>query len=275
MAYASRLTGGSAVSLKDYDPDYTGGLAKQDGERLLEPLVRRLSALQEKLYAAGSHAVLIVLQGTDTSGKDGTISHVLARVNPQGCRVTSFKAPTHEELAHDFLWRIHGAAPAKGMIGVFNRSHYEDVLIVRVHRLQPEAVWARNYAHINAFERLLADNGTIILKFFLHIDKQEQAERFKDRENEPDKRWKLQAGDYEDRERWGDFQRAYEDLLERCSTPYAPWHVVPANHKWFRNLAVAASLVDALEPYAAGWDRALLERGERNYAELRARRSGR
>jgi PPK2 family polyphosphate:nucleotide phosphotransferase len=209
----------------------------------------------------------------DTSGKDGAISHVMKSVNPQGCRVTSYGKPTADELGHDFLWRVHAAAPRRGMIGIFNRSHYEDVLVVRVHSLQPEVAWRRNYDHINAFERLLTDNGTIILKFFLHISREEQAERLRAREEEPDKRWKLSAGDYVERELWDAYEAAYEDALGKCSTAWAPWYVVPADRKWHRNLAVAEAIVTALEPYRDDWQRALRERGRRNYEELLAVRA--
>ena len=245
LQYSWRLNDHERVSLKDYDPDRNGRLRKEESEPLFDRLNQRIGELQELLYAAGSHAVLVVLQGMDTSGKDGTISHVMASVNPQGCRVASFKAPSSEELAHDFLWRIHPHAPGKGMIAIFNRSHYEDVLVVRVHSLVPEEVWRARYDQINAFERLLAESGTIVLKFFLHISREEQAQRFRDRENERDKRWKLSPADFKEREFWDDYQRAFEDVLERCSTKCAPWHIVPANHKWFRGKTVCTALSHA------------------------------
>jgi PPK2 family polyphosphate:nucleotide phosphotransferase len=272
LDYAWKLDDGKKVSLEDYDPEFHKGLHRDDAEPLFEGLNAKLASLQELLYAAGTHAVLIVLQGMDTAGKDGTISHVMQNVNPQGCRVTSFKSPTEEDRAHDFLWRIHPHAPGKGLIAIFNRSHYEDVLIVRVHDLVPEKVWKARYDHINAFEQLLVESNTIVLKFFLHVSKGEQAQRFKDREEEKDKRWKLNAGDYEERRFWDDYQRAYEAVLERCSTKDAPWHVVAGNHKWFRNLAVAEAIVAALEPHEDEWRKTLLERGERSYKELQAAR---
>jgi PPK2 family polyphosphate:nucleotide phosphotransferase len=268
MRYVTRVAPRSAVSLKDFDPSHTGGVTRSEADALRAKLTQRLGEQQEMLYAAGTHAVLIVLQGTDTSGKDGTIRQVMSAVNPQGCHVTSFQSPTRVELEHDFLWRIHAAAPAKRMIGIFNRSHYEDVLIVRVHGLQPESAWRRYYDHINSFERLLVDSGTIVLKFFLHISKQEQGERLADRERERDKRWKISVGDYRDRERWADYQAAYEAVLSRCSTEHAPWHIVPADRKWFRNLAVAEAVVSALAPYETQWQQDLLARGERAYQEL-------
>jgi len=208
----------------------------------------------------------------DTSGKDGTIKHVMDTVNPQGCRVTSFKAPTDEERAHDFLWRVHAHAPAKGMLAIFNRSHYEDVLVARVHQLVPEGTWQARFDQINAFERLLTESGTIVVKCFLHISKAEQASRFKDREDEAGKRWKLDPQDYVERRRWADYQRAYEDVLERCSTSYAPWYVIPADHKWFRNLAVAEALVQTLSPYADEWRHALRERGRIAYEKVQGAR---
>jgi PPK2 family polyphosphate:nucleotide phosphotransferase len=199
------------------------------------------------LYGAAQQGVLIVLQGMDTSGKDGTITHVMAPINPQGCIVTSFKQPTPADLAHDFLWRVHPHAPARGMLAIFNRSHYEDVLVVRVHNLVPKAVWRERYDAINRFEHLLATNGTIILKFFLHISKNEQEERLLAREEDKTKAWKLSATDWAERERWDDYQEAYEDALSKCSTAHAPWYIVPANRKWYRDWAVTHILLDAFE----------------------------
>ncbi len=272
LDYSWKLDDGAHISLRDYDPGFHKRLERDAAEPIFARLNARLGDLQELLYAAGTHAVLIVLQGMDTAGKDGTISHVMQNFNPQGCSVASFKAPSEEERAHDFLWRVHKQAPARGHVTIFNRSHYEEVLIVRVHELAPENVWKAHYDHVNDFERLLADSDTIVLKFFLHISKEEQAQRFHDREEEKDKRWKLNAGDYEERRYWDDYQRAYEALLERCSTKHAPWHVVPANHKWFRNLAVAEAIVEALEPHEDDWRQTLLARGERNYKALQEAR---
>jgi PPK2 family polyphosphate:nucleotide phosphotransferase len=203
--------------------------------------------LQEALWAEHKHKVLIVLQGMDTSGKDGTIRHVFEGVNPLGVRVASFKAPTPEELDHDFLWRVHPRVPGRGEMVVFNRSHYEDVLAVRVKRLAPPGVWRARYDQINDFERLLADTGTVILKFFLHIDKDEQKERLQARLDDPAKRWKFRRGDLDDRRLWPDYMAAYEEALSRTSQKHAPWYVVPANKKWYRNLVVATVLVEALE----------------------------
>jgi len=266
--YVWKLTSGRRVSLDDLDPRHDGGVRRAEAPALQQALEQELSQLQELCYAAQHHAVLIVLQGMDTSGKDGSIKHVMDAINPQGCRVTAFKVPTALEQAHDFLWRAHAAAPELGTFGIFNRSHYEDVLIVRVHGLVPEAVWRRRYGQINHFERLLADSRTIILKFFLHISKEEQGQRLKDRERDPLKRWKLNAGDYKERDRWNEYMRVYEDALAKCSRPHAPWYVVPADRKWFRDLAVAHTLVSVLRPYRRDWERTMRARGERNYEEL-------
>lgn len=206
-----------------------------------------LIELQVRLYAEGKQKLLVVLQAMDAGGKDGTIRHTFKGVNPQGVRVTSFKKPSDEELAHDFLWRIHRAVPAKGMIGVFNRSHYEDVLVVRVHDIVPESVWRPRYETINHFEESLTGSGTTILKFFLHISKKEQKERFQDRLDEPDKHWKFDHGDLEKREFWDDYQTAFEDMLNNCTTQHAPWYVIPADQKWYRNLAIMRVMVDTLK----------------------------
>ena len=260
---------GQPISLDDIPPREDGGFTKKSSKPRLADLSARLHDLQEACYAAHTHSVLILLQGTDTSGKGGTIEHVMGGMNPAGVRVAGFKRPTEEELAHDFLWRIHAHAPARGMISLFDRSHYEDVLIVRVHDLVPAEMWQKRYEHINAFERLLVDSGTIVLKFFLHISKEEQAERLKAREEEEDKRWKLNPGDYKEREKWDDYRRAYEEMLARCATESAPWYVVPADRKWFRNLAVAEALVEALGQHEDEWRGALLERGRKNYDALK------
>ena len=201
------------------------------------------------MYAENKHALLVVLQAMDGGGKDGTIRHVMEAWNPQSCNVVGFKVPTAEELAHDYLWRIHKMTPRKGQITVFNRSHYEDVLVVRVHNLVPREVWSKRYNEINNFERELANSGTTIVKFFLHIDKEEQLRRFGDRLHEPDKQWKISEADYTEREYWDDYQQAYEEALSKCSFNYAPWYVIPANHKWFRNLAISQILVETME----GW----------------------
>jgi PPK2 family polyphosphate:nucleotide phosphotransferase len=239
---------GKPVRLADYDPGYTAGYtSKAETKAELKRNGKRLQKLQEVLWAEGKYSLLIVLQALDAGGKDGTIRHVMHGVNPQGCQVTSFKVPTEEELDHDYLWRVHKATPRRGYIGIFNRSHYEDVLVVRVHNLVPEAVWQQRYDQINQFEKLLADSGTIILKFFLYISKEEQKERFEARLRDPRKNWKFSTGDVKERGYWDDYMRAYEDALSRCSTRWAPWHVIPADHKWYRNLAVSQAIVEALE----------------------------
>ncbi|MDQ3408027.1 MAG: polyphosphate kinase 2 family protein, partial [Chloroflexota bacterium] len=198
-------------------------------------------------WAGKGGALLIVLQGIDTAGKDGTLRHVMTAFNPQGCSVIGFGVPTEEELAHDYLWRIHRHTPGRGTIAIFNRSHYEDVLVVRVHDLVPAEVWRRRYDQINAFEAQLAASGTTILKFFLWISPEEQRERLQARIDTPDKRWKFERGDIDERKHWDDYRRAYEAALSRCSTDPAPWYVIPSDRKWFRNLAVAEILVDTME----------------------------
>jgi PPK2 family polyphosphate:nucleotide phosphotransferase len=239
---------GAQVNLADHDPGYTGDFAsKSEAKAKRKRNTERLQELQEVMWAEGKHALLIVLQAMDAGGKDGTIKHVMSGVNPQGCRVTSFKVPSKEELAHDYLWRIHKATPRRGYIGIFNRSHYEDVLVVRVHNLVLEDVWRQRYEQINHFEKLLADTGTTILKFFLYISKDEQKERFEARLGDPRKNWKFSMGDVEERGRWDDYVSAFEDALSRCSTPWAPWYVVPSNRKWYRNLVVSEVIIDTLE----------------------------
>lgn len=261
MSYAHRLDGERQIKLKDVDPREDGGLKRKEGEEKTARLIEELIELQELLYAVQQQSVLIVLQGRDTSGKDGTIRHVVGPLNSQSCTVTSFKVPTEEERAHDFLWRVHAQTPRAGQIKIFNRSHYEDVLVVRVHQLVPEAVWHSRYEHINAFERLLADSATIILKFYLHISKEEQEERLLEREKDPVKSWKLSVGDWQERRYWNNYTAAYEDALNRCNTKQAPWFIVPADKKWFRNLAVAEALRDALMPFREPWLEKLEEVG--------------
>ena len=269
-----RVEPGSKIDLHDYDPRHDDDLSKEQGQEAFDALATELGELQEFLYAAGSHSVLLVLQGMDTSGKDGAIRNVLRDVNPAGCQVTPFKVPTAEELAHDFLWRVHRNTPGKGQLGVFNRSHYEDVLVARVHKLAPEKVLEQRFDQINAFEHLLVQNNTILLKFFLHISKKEQEERLLAREQDVTKSWKLSPGDWHERELWDDYQRAYEDALARCSTPDAPWQIVPANRKWFRNLAIAGAVVEALRPYKSQWKAELEKRAKVADAELKAMRAG-
>ena len=239
---------GEKVRLSKHKTDDTAGIRDKDRARdRLKENVRRLAELQRLLYAENKHALLIVLQALDTGGKDGTIRHVMSGVNPQGCRITSFRTPSAEELDHDYLWRIHRAVPPRGEIGIFNRSHYEDVLIVRVHNLVPRSVWSPRYEQINLFEKLLADNHVTLLKFYLHISKKEQKARLLARIENPAKNWKVNPDDFEERKYWAKYMRAYEDALTRCSTDYAPWFIIPSDKKWFRNLAVSEIIVETLE----------------------------
>jgi len=238
---------GDPVELSKRDPGQTFGWEKSAVAKHLEQNVARLAELQFRLFAESRQAVLIVLQGMDASGKDGTVRHVMSGLNPASCRVQSFKVPTALEARHDYLWRIHQVVPARGEIGIFNRSHYEEVLVVRVQELVPKEIWKRRYDQINDFEQMLTENGVTILKFFLHIDKAEQRDRLQARLDDPAKNWKFERGDLAVRRQWDAYQRAYEDVLSRCSTRWAPWFVVPANKKWFRNLAVSEILRGALE----------------------------
>ncbi|MCK0195836.1 polyphosphate kinase 2 family protein [Ancylobacter sp. 6x-1] len=238
---------GSKVKLKKIDPGWHGAFTSDDEAK--EELARngkRLADLQQLLYADRRHALLIVLQGIDAAGKDGICWRVMGAMNPQGTYVKSFKVPTEEERSHDFLWRVHAFTPGLGQVAVFNRSHYEDVLVARVHNLVPKKVWSARYEQINAFEETLAAAGVTILKFFLYISPEEQLERFRDRLDDPTRQWKISESDYTERERWGDYMDAYEAMLEKCSTDIAPWYVIPSNHKWFRNLAVSEIIEQAL-----------------------------
>jgi len=243
---ALRVKPDTRVRLAQRDLGETLGWDKAAAEPATARQLDRLTELQDRFWAEAKRAVLVVLQGIDAAGKDGTIKKVMTAFNPQGSPVTSFKVPSAEELAHDYLWRVHRAMPRKGEIGIFNRSHYEDVLVVRVHQLVPRSVWSKRYDQINAFERHLTENGTIILKFFLAIDRDEQRERFQARYDDPTKRWKFSMGDLEERKLWDDYQAAFDDALSRTSTDDAPWYVIPANRKWFRNLAVASILADTI-----------------------------
>lgn len=238
---------GKRFKLAELDPGHTGDLDKKRARTMTAQRLEALNELQERLYASGDRALLIVLQAMDTGGKDGTIKHVFSAFNPQGVAVTSFKVPSEEELAHDFLWRIHKATPRRGMVGVFNRSHYEDVLVVRVRNLVPKQVWSQRFAQVNAFEEQLVTSGVAIVKLFLHISADEQAERLRERLQHREKNWKFNPADLDDRALWGDYQVAYEDALSRCNTESSPWHVVPANHKWYRNLVVSNILFATLE----------------------------
>jgi PPK2 family polyphosphate:nucleotide phosphotransferase len=239
---------GKKVRLRDYDPGYTEGFTDQTqvAEQLQKDL-ERMSELQDILYAGGQKALLIIIQAIDTGGKDGTIKHVFRGLNPAGVQVTSFKSPTPEELGHDFLWRIHQHTPRKGMIAVFNRSHYEDVLVVRVHSLVEKRIWKERYAHINDFEELLHEHNTTVLKFFLYISKQEQKERLESRLREPNKHWKFNPDDLKERALWDEYIEAYENMLTKCNTDHAPWHIIPANKKWYRNYIVSRTIVQAME----------------------------
>lgn len=242
------VSGGKKVRLKDIDTGAKGDYkSKEETLPRLQVLQDRIAELQERLYAESERSLLIVLQATDTGGKDGTVKSLLNGVNAAGIAVSSFKAPSDVELAHDFLWRIHAATPRRGVIGVWNRSHYEDVLITRVHKIIDKKTCETRYSDINAFEKLLADNGTTILKFFLHISKDEQKERLQARLDDPKKHWKFSPNDLKERACWDDYQSAYEDAINACSTKIAPWHIVPADHKWARNIAVGEAVVAALE----------------------------
>jgi PPK2 family polyphosphate:nucleotide phosphotransferase len=244
---ALRVKPGSRVRLVKRDPGATFGHDKTSAVAATEAQMVRLRNLQDRLWAESKHSVLVVLQGIDASGKDGTIAHVMSAFNVQGCRVVGFGVPSVVEAAHDYLWRAHLAVPGNGEIAIFNRSYYESVLVERVHDLAPEDVWKRRYDQINAFEELLTREGTTILKFFLAIDRDEQIVRLKARYDDPTKRWKFKVGDLDERKLWDQYMAAFEDALDRCSTDLAPWYVIPANHKWFRNLAVGDIVADVLE----------------------------
>ena len=241
------VTPGKAAKLAERDPrDDLGLEGKDESKELLEELVDELSLLQNRLWAEGERSILLVLQGLDASGKDGTIRSVFTGVNPQGCHVVSFKAPSSNERAHDFLWRIHDKCPGRGRIGIFNRSHYEDVVTVRVRELAPKSVWSKRPRHINEFERMLTDEGTTLIKVYLHLSKEEQRERLQERVDNPEKRWKFRAGDLDDRALWDDYMEAFEETLTETSTKWAPWYVVPTDRNWVRNVAVASLLVETL-----------------------------
>jgi PPK2 family polyphosphate:nucleotide phosphotransferase len=244
---ALRVEPGSKPSLRRFDCADTLGWQKDDAKAELERVKARLDLLQYRLAAEGRRSVLLVLQAMDAAGKDGTIRSITSGMNPAGVDVTSFKAPGGPELGHDYLWRVHAAAPGHGRLGVFNRSHYEDVLVVRVKGIVPPRVWSRRYDHINAFEQMLVDEGTTIVKCFLHVSKDEQRRRLQERIDDPEKQWKFRAGDLDDRALWPTFQSAYQEAIRRTSTEHAPWHIVPADRNWVRNLAVAKLLLHALE----------------------------
>ena len=272
MSLLKPLDGGKKIQLAKIDPSDTGKMDHDEGKKQEADLLAELNELQTLLYAAQETPLLIVLQGMDTAGKDGAIRSLAGAMNPQSCRVATFKVPTPSEAAHDFLWRVHAETPGKGSVTIFNRSHYEDVLVVRVHNLVPKAEWEKRYDHINNFERLLTDTGTIVRKFFLHISKGEQEQRLLAREQDPTKSWKLSPQDWKERELWDDYQAAYEDALNRCAGPDAPWYIVPADHKWFRDVAIAQTLVETLRPLRDGWMKLLEARGAEELKQLRAMR---
>jgi PPK2 family polyphosphate:nucleotide phosphotransferase len=256
---------GEKVRISDYHPGDTGGFTKETAAPEMERLKERFEELQEMLYAQGKYSLLTIFQAMDTGGKDGVVRKVFSGVTPTGLRVASFKVPSAEELSHDFLWRIHQQTPPKGYIGIFNRSHYEDVLVVRVNKLVSEEIWRKRYEHINNFERLLADSGTRILKFYLNISKKEQKERLQERLDRPDKHWKFSMGDLPVREQWDEYMDAYNDAITHCNTEYAPWVIVPANKKWYRDLVVIRVIVETMEtmglaypPAEAGLDKVVI-----------------
>jgi len=260
IAEPFQITNGEKFRLKDYHPADTGGLKEKDkdqAQKMLQRSVELLSHFQEKLYAQDRWAMLLIFQAMDAAGKDGAIKHVMSGVNPQGCNVTAFKAPSHEELAHGYLWRAHKALPERGKIGIFNRSYYEEVLVVRVHKemlaaqqlpkeLVDKGIWEKRYADINNFEKYLARNGVVVLKFFLHLSKGEQKKRFLERLEMPDKNWKFSMADIKERGFWKDYQNVYEEMIQNTATKHAPWYVIPADNKWFTRLAVASAIIDAV-----------------------------
>jgi PPK2 family polyphosphate:nucleotide phosphotransferase len=261
---------GAKVQLGDIPTGPPRKLQKADAQARFGEINDELFALQDLMWGAKTHSLLVVLQGRDGAGKDGTVKHVVGGLNPRGVSVVSFGVPTAGELSHDFLWRVHLRTPRLGEAAIFNRSHYEDVLVVRVHELVKKSVWKARYAHINDFESLLAEQGCIVLKFFLHISPDEQEQRLLAREKDPIDAWKLNVRDWTDRELWDDFTEAYEDAISRCAAPHAPWSVIPADAKWFRNLAVAEAIRDALRPYRKEWERTLDAEGKERRAEISA-----
>jgi PPK2 family polyphosphate:nucleotide phosphotransferase len=273
VSYAFKVPVGSQLRLSEHDPGRQRGLTKKQAEKELAELTEELADLQEELFGARQHAVLVVLQGSDTSGKDGTIKHVFRALTPVALRVVSFQPPTEEELAHHFLWRIDRALPPKGFVGVFNRSQYEDVIVPRVKAPGPPEEWRGRYDEINEFERMLVRNGTIVVKFFLHISREEQLERLLAREREVTKAWKLSPGDWRERARWDQYVEAYEEAISRCNTADSPWYVVPSDHKWYRNLAVAEAIVETLRAHRDGWRSVLRRLATERLAELAALRA--
>jgi PPK2 family polyphosphate:nucleotide phosphotransferase len=266
---------GRKVRLDDLSAEPPKGMTREKAEARFASLGKELFELQDAMFGAKMHSVLVVLQGRDGAGKDGSIKHVVGCLNPRGVAVTSFGVPTAEERSHDFLWRVHRHAPRLGEFSIFNRSHYEDVLVVRVHELAPKKLWQERYGHIRDFEELLAEHGTIVLKYFLHITKKEQEERLLEREEEPQNAWKLNPNDWKERDYWDDYTRAYEDAISRTAARHAPWIVVPANAKWYRNLVIAESIAGALRGHRKDWEKKLGGMGKAAKAELEAYRAQR
>ncbi|MCC2669901.1 MAG: UDP-galactose-lipid carrier transferase [Armatimonadetes bacterium] len=268
MPGAYRVDGTQRVRLDDIDPRQKNGLDKESARRRTDELGTELCELADLLFYASDHSLLILLQGRDSSGKDGTIRRILTYSNVQSLRVEFFKVPSLEEMAHDFLWRVHQRTPGRGHVTIFNRSHYEDVLVPRVHHLLPESVIRKRYDHINHFEELLHDNHTIVLKFFLHISKEEQEERLLDREKETEKAWKLAVADWREREYWDAYTTANEEAINHCSRPHSPWFIVPADQKWYRDLVVVEQIVETLRPFRDDWMASLAETGKKARKEL-------
>jgi PPK2 family polyphosphate:nucleotide phosphotransferase len=264
---------GRKISLDDISADPPKGMTKERAQKRFAALGEEMFALQDAMFGAKVHGVMVVLQGRDGAGKDGAIKHVVGSLNPRGVAVTSFGVPTLEERQHDFLWRVHRHAPRLGEFAIFNRSHYEDVLVVRVHDLAPKKLWKERYGHIADFEEMLAEHGTLVLKYFLHIDNDEQEERLLEREKDPETAWKLNPNDWKERDYWDEYTRAYEDAISKTAAPHAPWTIVPANAKWYRNLVIAESIVDALRPHRKAWVEKLEEMGKAGRAELDAYRA--
>jgi PPK2 family polyphosphate:nucleotide phosphotransferase len=265
---------GDKVDLEALSAEPPKGMTREKAEPRLAELGEELFELQDQMFASKASSVLVVLQGRDTAGKDGTIKHVAGYLNPRGVNVVSFGVPTEEERSHDFLWRVHRHAPRLGEFSIFNRSHYEDVLVVRVHGLAPKALWQERYGHIADFEELLAEHGTIVLKYFLHITREEQKKRLLERERDPAKAWKLNVNDWKERDYWDEYTEAYEDAISKTAAKHAPWTVVPANAKWYRNLVIAESIVEAMRAHRSGWRRKLAEMSTKAKAALAAYRKG-
>jgi len=266
---------GRKVRLDDVSAEPPKGMTREKAEKRFASLGKELFDLQDAMFGAKVHSALVVLQGRDGAGKDGSIKHVVGCLNPRGVSVTSFGVPTAEERQHDFLWRVHRHAPRLGEFSIFNRSHYEDVLVVRVHDLAPRKLWQARFGHIRDFEKLIAEHGTIVLKYFLHITKKEQKERLLEREAEPETAWKLNPNDWKERDYWDDYTGAYEDAISKTAAKHAPWIVVPANSKWYRNLVIAESIVDALRDHRKDWEKKLEQMGKAGRAGLEAYRSQR